>query len=335
MQPRHLTDTERSIIERILDQDPLRTRELRAQLDQTEVVEEFGPGDPSIMLGVKTAHSPPSPLEGLPELVGRDDFGTTVHVQLHLSDGYLYELEFYAYGDQTLGDVEIASLRPASTWWREQAALKPDHSLEFVEEPVSLGNRELMIVRPRDAETLLDEEAFTHEEFLPYWAELWPSGVALACTVYERELTGARVLELGCGLALPSIAAALRGADVLATDWSPDALAVARLNAERNGVRLDMALCTWAEPDPLVQWAPWDVVLAADVLYERRNVEVLLDLLPRLVDERGEVLIADPGRPHVAAFLERAAVSWDLTTHSESASPRVRVYTMRVRGRGS
>ena len=56
---------------------------------------------------------------------------------------------------------------------------------------------------------------------MPYWAELWPSGIALARHVVGLALAGRRVLELGCGLALPSFAAALAGADVLATDWAP------------------------------------------------------------------------------------------------------------------
>jgi hypothetical protein len=63
-----------------------------------------------------------------------------------------------------------------------------------------------------------------HEEYPPYWAQLWPSSVALARAVAIAKPAGARVLELRCGLGLPSIAAALSGAHVLATDRSTDAL---------------------------------------------------------------------------------------------------------------
>ena len=105
---------------------------------------------------------------------------------------------------------------------------------DLVEESVPLRGAVLEVLRPRDAEALLDERAFEHEEFLPYWAELWPSGVALARRVAARALKGARVLELGCGLGLPSLAAALAGGRVLATDWSPQAIELLRDNAERN-----------------------------------------------------------------------------------------------------
>ena len=184
-------------------------------------------------------------------------------------------------------------------------------SVHVVEQIVSLPDGELAVLRPRDSEALLDEDAFAQEEFLPYWAELWPSGVALARAVSGLRLEGLRVLELGCGLALPSIAAAHGGAQVLATDWSPDAIALAAWNARRNGVLVETAVCDWAAPGRLLAGAPWDLVLAADVLYERRNVDTLLALLPQL---GAEVLLADPGRPHTASFLERAREGW--TVHA-------------------
>ena len=158
---------------------------------------------------------------------------------------------------------------------------------DLVEETVALRGHEVRLVRPRDSEALLDEDAFEHEERLPYWAELWPSGIALADAVAARALRGARTLELGCGLGLPSIAAALAGGRALATDWSADALELVRRNAGRNDVDVETELCGWERAEGLVARAPWDLVLASDVLYERRHVEVLLALLPRLFGVRG------------------------------------------------
>ena len=181
----------------------------------------------------------------------------------------------------------------------------------MVEEVVALAGRDLRLLRPRDSEALLDEEAFEREEFLPYWAELWPSSLALARAIAGRALRGARTLELGCGLGLPSIAAALAGGRVLATDWSAEAVAITAANAERNGAGLDTLVCSWTEPEPLLDRAPWDLVLASDVLYERRNADLLIDLLPRL---SREVWLADPGRPPATLFLEAAARLWDITS---------------------
>jgi predicted nicotinamide N-methyase len=194
--------------------------------------------------------------------------------------------------------------------------------VDFVEESVPLRGAALSVLRPRDADALLDEHAFEHEEYLPYWAELWPSGVALARRVAVRALRGSRVLELGCGLGLPSLAAALAGGRVLATDWSPQAIALLERNAERNGARLETAVVDWTRPGPVVERAPWDLVLAADVLYERRNVAPLLELLPRLLapghngDEApgrgtGELWLADPGRAPLEDFLAGLEEGWE------------------------
>jgi predicted nicotinamide N-methyase len=173
-----------------------------------------------------------------------------------------------------------------------------------VEETFELAGRTLTLLRPPSPEELIDEAAFEDEEFLPYWAELWPSGVALAEHVAGRDLHGRRVLELGAGLGLPSLAAALRGAVVLATDWAEDAVALLEANAARNGVALRAEVARWDEPERFT--TGWDLVLAADVLYEQRNADQLLALLPRL--QAREILLAEPGRPFAKDFLAHWSV---------------------------
>ena len=173
------------------------------------------------------------------------------------------------------------------------------------------------MLRPPSADDLIDEEAFDEDEFVPYWAELWPSGVALARVVAELDLGGKRVLELGAGLGLPSLAAAACGADVLATDWADGAIALLRENATRNGIELQAERVRWDEPGLLLAGAPWDLVVGADLLYEERNASLLLELLP-LLGAR-DVLLADPGRPAAAGFLAH----WDVEEVAD------RVYRLR------
>jgi predicted nicotinamide N-methyase len=204
--------------------------------------------------------------------------------------------------------------------------------IDSVEELVPLPVGEVTVTRPRDAEALLSEEQFEQEEFLPYWAELWSSSVALADDVARRSLRGARVLELGCGLGLPSLAAALAGGRVLATDWSQDAVCATRENAARNGIELETAIVAWGTPDAIVGRAPWRLVLASDVLYERRNVGLLLELLPRLVDRAGEVLVADPQRRPAEDFLERARAGWSVTSTRSPRAARARIHHLRPLG---
>jgi predicted nicotinamide N-methyase len=133
------------------------------------------------------------------------------------------------------------------------------------------------------------------------------------------------VVELGCGLAVPSIAAARTGASVLATDSCPDALELVARNAAENDLGVETATVDWARPQQLLRRAPFDLVLAADVLYERASVAPLLSLLPRLAPE---VWLADPGRPAADAFLERAGERWSIETRAHDV---VRIYRLRIR----
>jgi predicted nicotinamide N-methyase len=182
---------------------------------------------------------------------------------------------------------------------------------QLVTQTIELPSGELRVLQPQEAADLPDAGAVEWAPIAPYWAVLWRSGVALARELDGAALSGLRVVELGCGLALPSIAAARAGAAVLATDASTEALVLVERNADENNVAIETAIVDWAEPDELVRRAPFDLVLAADVLYERASVALLLSLLPRLAPE---VWLADPGRPAAGAFLEQAGRTWRIET---------------------
>jgi predicted nicotinamide N-methyase len=163
---------------------------------------------------------------------------------------------------------------------------------------VRVGEVELSLLRPVSPDALLDEEAFARDEFLPYWAELWPAATALAAAL--PAVAGLRVVELGCGLGLPSLVAAARGAEVTATDWAAEAIELLRENAARNGLSVNAEVRDWREPWP----ERFDLALAADVLYERRNVEPLLERLRELAPL---AYVGLAGRPYEGEFLRRAS----------------------------
>jgi predicted nicotinamide N-methyase len=182
---------------------------------------------------------------------------------------------------------------------------------ELVSQSVELPSGELRLLQPQESAELPDAGAVEWAPVQPYWSVLWRSGVALARELEGMALRGLRVVELGCGLAVPSIAAARGGATVLATDACADALELVARNAHLNDVGIETATVDWAEPDELVRRAPFDLVLAADVLYERVSIPLLLSLLPRLAPE---AWLADPGRPAGVAFLEQAGSRWSIET---------------------
>jgi predicted nicotinamide N-methyase len=172
--------------------------------------------------------------------------------------------------------------------------------------PVTVGAHEWVLDRPRSAEELINEVDFEKDERLPYWADLWPSAIVLSRMVVRFDGTGRRALELGCGLGLPSVAAAAAGYQVTATDYYDDALRFARRNAVRNvGADLSTRLVDWrALPDDL---GTFDLVLAADVLYERPYAPLVARAVIRCLAPGGIALLADPGRVALEGFLAECA----------------------------
>ncbi len=186
---------------------------------------------------------------------------------------------------------------------------KPDNDL--ISQRVELPKGELRLLQPEDGAEIPDDHEVEWAPLAPYWSILWRSGVALARELETVPLEGRRVVELGCGLGVPSLAAARAGASVLATDTEPDAIGLLERNAAENGVRLETARVDWALPEGLAEMGPFDLVVGSDILYERPNVARLLKLLPRLA---GEAWIAQPGRSVADAFLEQAEKRWQVET---------------------
>lgn len=172
-----------------------------------------------------------------------------------------------------------------------------------VNDDVRVGQRDINILRPRNAEDLISEIDFDRDERLPYWAELWPSSTILANFIIAHELPMARALELGAGIGLVSIAAAMAGHHVTASDYYEDALAFARANAFRNlGREIDTALIDWREVSPDI--VPFDLVLASDVLYESRYAPLVASVIDQLMSAHGTAYVADPGRVAANAFAD-------------------------------
>jgi predicted nicotinamide N-methyase len=174
---------------------------------------------------------------------------------------------------------------------------------DLITATLSLPHGELRLLQPRESAELPDAGGVEWAPLAPYWSVLWRSGLALARELGRRRLDGLRVVELGCGLGVPSLAASRSGAEVLATDARAEALALLTRNASQNGIGLDTAQVDWESPAELLVRAPFDLVLAADVLYEHAHVRPLLELLPRLAPR---ILLADPGRPAAGVFLAEA-----------------------------
>jgi predicted nicotinamide N-methyase len=126
----------------------------------------------------------------------------------------------------------------------------------------------------------------------------------LAERVVPMQADGRRLLELGCGAGLVSVAAAIAGFDVTASDYYEDALRFTALNVLVNtGTLIDTREADWRRfPHDMGRF---DLVVASDVLYEREYAGLIASVLDRTLTGRGRALIADPGRVAAPDFVEQ------------------------------
>jgi predicted nicotinamide N-methyase len=166
-------------------------------------------------------------------------------------------------------------------------------------EEIRIVDRSFMIQRVKDIDSLLEaisEEEFNRDERLPYWADIWPASIALSEYVIENKLEfrGKKILELGCGLGLVGIAVVAIGGDVLFTDNDSHALRFTRVNFKRNFNRsASVQLLDWRNSG---NSNSFDIILAADILYEKRWLRPVLDVLENKLAPQGSAYIAGPDR---------------------------------------
>lgn len=198
---------------------------------------------------------------------------------------------------------------------------RPD---DWVTVPFRFVDHEILLARPREPDRLLDDpsvqQASKANDYMPYWAYLWPGATLLAERVLsEAWIPGTHAIEIGCGLGLAGLAALRAGLHVTFTDYSPAALALAAHNARLNGFdQFATRIVDWQQP-PRDQF---DVVLGADVLYQRRCLPDVLRVLDAMLATAGAALLADPQRA-VADEFEFQARTRGYTVRCESAETKL------------
>jgi predicted nicotinamide N-methyase len=147
----------------------------------------------------------------------------------------------------------------------------------------------------------------------PYWAHCWSGAAVLAAAVPAR---AGRVVELGCGLGLPGLVAARRGARVTFVDRLATPLAFVRASLAANGLAPADVVVADVTAGAL-RGRSFDVVLAAELLYDRTALPAIAGALAALVRPAGRVLLADAARIDTRDFypaLEAAGLRWRATS---------------------
>jgi len=197
------------------------------------------------------------------------------------------------------------------------------HPIDLVQDQFRFDQDTLTLLRVGNLDDLVghvSDEDFSRDERLPYWAELWPSAIALSSYIFSHPelIRHKTVFELGCGSGLTSLALARQNpAWLVCSDYEQPALELTRLNFEQNGMTPpELLLADWRNYESDVQF---DCLIASDVAYEARFFEPLQRIFRELLKPGGLILLAEPNRAIARPFFESLnRTGWDHIRQAEA-----------------
>lgn len=174
---------------------------------------------------------------------------------------------------------------------------------------IEFGNTDVHVRTLRDKQQYPDVDDVASKKGIssaiwPLFGVIWPSGEVLAHLMYDYEVKGLRILEVGCGIALASLVLNHRLMDITATDYHPEAEHFLQKNVKLNAGEEIPFVCTrWGDEDSGL--GEFDLVIGSDLLYERRHVELLAGFIEQHAKQTCDVILVDPGRGHHACFSKK------------------------------
>ena len=179
----------------------------------------------------------------------------------------------------------------------------------WTEQQWRIAEHTFRLILPAVPDAFLDDPAvqaaFQRDEYMPYWAFLWPAALKMAATILQADWPqNAEVLEIGAGLGIVSLAGLARGLRVTISDYEPKSVELALFNARRNGfTQVQGLVLDWRLP-PQRQFP---VIWGCDLLYEDRHHEQLLELTQKLLTRDGVAWFADGGRIPAGRFCQQVS----------------------------
>lgn len=207
-------------------------------------------------------------------------------------------------------------------------------SLRVRYQTVEFGDADIHVRSLRDNQQYADADGVASKLGIssatwPLFGVVWDSGKILAHLMFEHEVAGRRVLEVGCGIALASLVLNHRKADITATDYHPEVENFLLQNIQLNqGKKIPFVRTGWGDED--CGLGEFDLIIGSDLLYERSHVEILAAFVDRHAKPHCEVLLVDPGRGHHARFSKRMVILG--YSHSQSKPENVEYLSHPFRG---
>lgn len=161
----------------------------------------------------------------------------------------------------------------------------------------------------RDNQQYSDDDGIAEELGIssatwPIFGIIWDSGLVLSHFIFDLNVIGKRILEVGCGIGLASLLLNYRLADITATDYHPEAESFLLENIKLNKGR-DIPFVRTGWEDKESNLGKFDLIIGSDLLYERNHPELLSSFINRHAKIVSEVIIVDPGRRNHAQFSKK------------------------------
>lgn len=175
----------------------------------------------------------------------------------------------------------------------------------WTEREWTIEGHTLRLILPASPDAFLEDEevhaAFDRDEYMPYWAYVWPASLKMVATILRATWPhGIDVLELGAGIGLAGFAGLARGLNVTFSDYEPKAVELCLFNARRAGYsRAKGLVIDWRQP-PDIQFP---LIWGCELLYEDRNHEPLLGLTRHMLAPGGTAWFVDGGRAKAERFV--------------------------------
>ena len=174
---------------------------------------------------------------------------------------------------------------------------------------IEFGNTDIHLRTLRDNQQYSDIDGIAlrlgiSSAMWPLFGVVWTSGEVLAHLMFEYDIEGLRVLEVGCGIGLASLVLNHRHANITATDYHPEAEYFLRENVILNSdAHIPFVRTGW--DDMRSQLGAFDLIIGSDLLYERTHVNMLSGFIEQHAAPHCEVILVDPGRGHHACFSKK------------------------------
>ena len=174
---------------------------------------------------------------------------------------------------------------------------------------IEFGNVDIHVRTLRDRQQYFDIDGVAEKLGIssatwPLFGVIWASGEVLAHLMFDYEIAGKRILEVGCGIALASLVLNHRLADITATDYHPEAEHFLIENVKLNkGKEISFVRTGWSDEDSSL--GDFDLIIGSDLLYERGHAEMLAGFIEQHAKAHCEVILVDPGRGQQSRFSKK------------------------------